>query len=364
MKKVLVVGQTPPPYGGQAISIALMLRGKYKAIKLQHVRMSFSKEMDQIGRVKIAKFFHLFNVIFQIFSQRISGGARTLLYFPAGPNRFPIYRDIIVLLSTRWLFSETIFQFRAAGLHEIYPELNRLERFFFRLSYHKPDLAILLSPLLQQDATSIDSKRICVVPNGLDDQGKSCVRENRSSTTILFVGVIQESKGIFVLLDACKKLASNGLNFNVEIMGKFQCPEIKQQCFELIATAKLQPYVTFLGVQKGEEKWQSFERADILAFPSYFESEAMPRAILEAMHCGLPVVATNWRGIPSLIRHEQNGLLIPTRDADALAQALAQLIKEPAKRLSLGENGREIYESEFTAECFWENMEQALLPRL
>ena len=60
MKKILVLGQTPPPYGGQAIMIKTFLEGNYSHIKLFHIRMSFSKDMDEMGKVKIRKIFHLF----------------------------------------------------------------------------------------------------------------------------------------------------------------------------------------------------------------------------------------------------------------------------------------------------------------
>ena len=52
-KKILVIGQTPPPYGGQAIMIKYMLDGKYKNIELHHVRMCFSKQFDALGHVQL-----------------------------------------------------------------------------------------------------------------------------------------------------------------------------------------------------------------------------------------------------------------------------------------------------------------------
>jgi len=57
--KILVVGQTPPPFGGQAIMIERLLEGKYKDTELFHVRMSFSREMNEMGRFSFFKIFHL-----------------------------------------------------------------------------------------------------------------------------------------------------------------------------------------------------------------------------------------------------------------------------------------------------------------
>jgi len=58
--KILVVGQTPPPYGGQAIIIEQILNFHYNDISFIHVRMNFSSDMNDIGKVQIKKFFELF----------------------------------------------------------------------------------------------------------------------------------------------------------------------------------------------------------------------------------------------------------------------------------------------------------------
>jgi hypothetical protein len=63
MNKILVIGQTPPPFGGQAIMIKKMLEGHYSNSRLYLVRMNFSKNMNEMGKFKITKFFHLFSIL-------------------------------------------------------------------------------------------------------------------------------------------------------------------------------------------------------------------------------------------------------------------------------------------------------------
>ena len=155
MAKILVVGQTPPPIGGQAVMIQQMLDQKYDNIELLHVRMFFSKEMDEVGRVRFSKLFELVAVIVRIILARVSTGARILYYPPAGPNLVPVLRDIAILCSTRWLFDVTIFHFHAAGLSEIYPRLSPFLRFFFRQAYCSPDIAIRISEFNPQDGKAL-----------------------------------------------------------------------------------------------------------------------------------------------------------------------------------------------------------------
>ena len=70
MKKILVVGQTPPPYGGQANMIKYMLDGKYELIKMYHVRMSFTKAFTERGKFALQKVPHLFAVIWNVWIAR------------------------------------------------------------------------------------------------------------------------------------------------------------------------------------------------------------------------------------------------------------------------------------------------------
>ena len=77
---------------------------------------------------------------------------------------------------------------------------------------------------------------------------------------------------------------------------------------------------------------------DVFTLPSY--REGMPRSIIEAMHMGLPVVATDIRGSREEVVREQTGLLVPTRDAAALEQAFMRLIADPGLRSRMGAAGR------------------------
>lgn len=85
---------------------------------------------------------------------------------------------------------------------------------------------------------------------------------------------------------------------------------------------------------------------DMLALPSLFEG--MPNIALEAMAAGLPVVATAVGGTPEVVIDGKTGLLVPPRDAEALASALTRLLKNPQLREEMGQAGRKRVESEFS----------------
>jgi glycosyltransferase involved in cell wall biosynthesis len=86
--------------------------------------------------------------------------------------------------------------------------------------------------------------------------------------------------------------------------------------------------------------------ADCFALTS--RHEGLPIAILEAMACGLPVVATSVGGIGEVITHEHNGLLVPSDEADTFAHRLSDLIENSGLRTLLGERAREKVVKEFS----------------
>ena len=109
-------------------------------------------------------------------------------------------------------------------------------------------------------------------------------------------------------------------------------------------------------VEAGLVEWWGYREdvADVLArshiavLPSY--GEGMPKTLLEAAACGRPIVATDVSGCRDVVRHGVNGLLVPPRDARALADAILSLAGEPNHRATMGAEGRRRAETEFAAE--------------
>ncbi len=91
-----------------------------------------------------------------------------------------------------------------------------------------------------------------------------------------------------------------------------------------------------------------FSQSNLVCLPSYLEG--LPKVLIEAAACGLAIVASDVPGCREVVRHENNGLLVPARDPDALAEAIAILIKNPPLRAKLGTRGREIVVREFSEE--------------
>ncbi|MBZ0270059.1 glycosyltransferase [bacterium] len=165
---------------------------------------------------------------------------------------------------------------------------------------------------------------------------------------MLNIGRFDEVKGHEYLVDACGQLRDAGVPFVCDIVGGGPRMEMIRGQIE---AAGLTEQVRILGAQPRPEVARLIREAQVFVLPSVMaangEREGIPVALMEAMVAGLPVVSSVLSGIPELVESGESGLLVPPRDADALAAALKRLAEDPALRAKLGRAGRAKVEAEF-----------------
>jgi glycosyltransferase involved in cell wall biosynthesis len=109
--------------------------------------------------------------------------------------------------------------------------------------------------------------------------------------------------------------------------------------------------VHFLGNVAQDEVGAWFGAGDVVAIPSVRDDagnvDGLPNTVLEALASGTPVVATAAGGIGSVVLHDETGVIVPERDAAALAAAIGSLVEDPQRRLRLGAAGRTTVETRF-----------------
>lgn len=159
--------------------------------------------------------------------------------------------------------------------------------------------------------------------------------------SILCIGTLHEVKGQTYLIQACRLLKEQGIDFMCHLIG--DGPDeamLKKQVTEWGLTDQ----VCFHGRLTREEIVKLLHMADVVATPSVPTSdgrrEGIPVVLMEAMGSSVPVVASRLSGIPELVEEEVCGLLADPRDVTALANGLVRLYKEPALRQQFGQAGR------------------------
>jgi glycosyltransferase involved in cell wall biosynthesis len=178
---------------------------------------------------------------------------------------------------------------------------------------------------------------------------------------ILFVGILRESKGVMILIEACGYLLRRGVNCQVELMGQWQSEVFADRVRSRVRELGLEDRVSILGEKLGDDKYVVYRRADVVCFPTFYNCETFGNVLIEAMACGLPVVSTLWRGIPSIVDDGETGFLVEPQNSEAVADRLALLAGDAELRWRTGSAGRAKFEREYVYSIHASRMQRVLL---
>jgi len=209
---------------------------------------------------------------------------------------------------------------------EIRVQKNRvirlIQRIVLNLADHVTTISLEIKKILI-NSYRVDARRISVVPNGYDEQEIAELVKNteEESPKIVFVGSLRPFKDPLTLLKGFKKIAEKYPNIKLDIIGDGPLRKYLQKfCLE----NGLRSAVIFEGSKTHEEALRSIANSMIFILTS--REEGLPTALIEAMALGKPVIATAVGAIPEVIRNGENGILIPPKRPDCVANALEKLL--------------------------------------
>ncbi len=362
INRLLVVGQAPPPLGGQALQIQRLASHSFEGFELIFIPMRFAASASDMGRPRLQKVVALGNLIVQVrdFARNHPG---SVLYYPPSPPTFaPTIRDVLFLICVRRHFRETIIALHASGQRYIFG-LNRFTRAIARAVYGRPRVAILNTPDAVPDAQALQARRLFIVPLGIPDPGEPPMRQASCENTlhILSVGHVSGAKGSVDLVEAFSMLDHRGLSLMLHFVGPFG-PDLTEGVLrERAQSLGIGDRVRIYGEQTGRPLNQMYRLADIFAFPTRFNAESLGLVAIEAMSHGLPVVASRWRGVPYVVDEGVTGLLHEPGDISGIADGLERLVVDPQLRLQMGLASRERFLSVFSENRYWNDLELAIL---
>lgn len=173
---------------------------------------------------------------------------------------------------------------------------------------------------------------------------------SRAAGSVLFLGKLGKAKGVDDLLLACAELSERCPALHLALGGDGDRGAVQRQADALGVTR----HVELLGWVQGEQKTRLLNSCRIYVLPSYFEG--LPMSILEAMACGVPVIATAIGGIPEAIEDGVEGYLLAPGDVAGLAERIERLLSDDALAQRMGAAGRRKVERQFAT--------AAVMPRL
>ncbi len=192
-------------------------------------------------------------------------------------------------------------------------------------------------------------ERISVVPCGVDLEhfrplekraARARLGLSGGEPLMLFVGRIEPLKGIDVLLRAAAQIKAP---YRLLVIGGDRRDDARRVYLRaLVNELDIAGSVSFIDAVRHEDLPLYYNSADVCVVPSYYESFGL--VALEAMACGVPVVASKVGGLPETVRDSQTGFLIPDINPTAFAGRLELLLGDPELRWELGAGARELAE--------------------
>lgn len=189
----------------------------------------------------------------------------------------------------------------------------------------------------------IDPNEVTVIENGVDEKIFIPIKNKNKSKYILFVGRLSYRKGLLDLIECGRYVCMKYPDISFIIIGKGMLLDKLKKRVEEIG---IQKNFNFLGFVNREELIQFYQNATIYVVPSHYEG--LPTVLLEAMSCGLPVVATEVSGNLEVVLSGENGILIPPKSPKKMANAISMLLDEDNLRKELGKNARKTIEERYT----------------
>ena len=196
---------------------------------------------------------------------------------------------------------------------------------------------------LGEDRGAGAAEKVLLVPNGTDVVPEEVpdAAEHPERRRVLAVGRMVYKKGFEYLVDAAPAILSGFPDAEIVLAGGGELiPELRRRAERLGVGDRLR----FPGPLSHDRVLELMGTAEVFVMPSVRDPagnvDGLPIVVLEAMAAGIPVVATDVSGIPLAVADGETGLLVPERDAGALATAVGRLLADPGLGRRLGEAGR------------------------
>jgi glycosyltransferase involved in cell wall biosynthesis len=209
------------------------------------------------------------------------------------------------------------------------------------------DAAIALTGDMKRAMQDICQRDIAVVPNGISIVDQLDTNDATAhGKHILYVGRLEPVKGVRYLISAMKRVHDTIPDARLIIIGE---GTERAMLEALSARLGLQTCVQFGGEVPHEKVLSFMQQADVFVLPSL--SEGFPMVIVEALACGLPVVASRVGGVPEIITNETNGYLVEAKDEGALADRIQVLLQDDLLRKKISDANKELVKK-----YSWENV--------
>lgn len=334
VKRLLFVGPKPPPIGGSPLTVQAMLEelAQYPSVQVAVINTSpatdVRKKMTGFNFEKVGRSF----LILPKFISEI-GQCDAVLVF--ANDLFAITLAPLLLLIARLFHKPFYLKPVGAGLDLFINAQKKPLREYLLHVLRATNGILTQTRLLKEDLSKLGCTQVHYLPgcrplSEITLVSKQCSSELR----MIFLGHITRLKGPLILLDALKIVSEMS---DEEVTCDFFGPIHDEIRDEFLNELKSVPNAHYCGMAEAGTGPQLIAQYDALVLPTYYDTEGHPGVLIEAMHAGVPVIATQVRTFPELITNGINGFLVPTQDSYVLADAILLLAVDPILRKKMGQ---------------------------
>ncbi len=357
--KLLIVGAFPSKdkiiYGGILKSCKIILDSsinkEFEIITLD------STQISNPPPALIIRSFLAFLRLWKLIAKLIYFRPEAVLIF-ASDGASAIEKGIMVLICS--IFKCKTLLFPRAGNLISQTSQSKVMLFVVKLLFKKADVFLCQGNKWRDYAINIlefDESKVQFISNWTATRSLIEIGENRryadrkNASKILFVGWLEEFKGVFELLEAAKNLYKEDLNFHLTLAGNGNA-EIDAK--EFVIKNNLTKVVSFTGWVDDSGLKELLKNNEIFVLPSW--AEGLPNSMIEAMASGLAVIVTPVGVIKDFIVDNENGLIVEVNDVSSLQIAIKKLICSKGITNKLAINGLSTAKNNFSSEIVINNL--------
>ena len=335
-ESLLLIGPYPPPDGGTTIPFKLFC--DYLLLHLNHVYDICI--VNTTSGVKTKKTFlqpkTLLKLLVVAYKIAIKGVfSQKILIF--GSQRFVTIIGGIVILTMKPLGKSVYIRVNGGGYDLYYKNSRFITKFIIEKLLKRADGIVVETGIVENAMKKVWANNLYKLPNYRQLKTVDKTKRNFKKNEIIFIytGIVRKLKGVEDLLRAFLELkevlkgGNDHKKIRLEIYGPIYSSEkekIDLDIYKEIADIK------FHGQVSNQELGKAYLSADVFVFPTYWPTEGHSGSVVEAMMYGLPIIATNWRATPEIVKDNVNGLLCEVGDTEDLKNKMYKFVVDAELR--------------------------------
>lgn len=323
--EIVMLGAGLDVMGGISSVEKLILDQGVSEVNLQHI--ATLQDVSLIQKILV------FNKAIFDFARILLNGRVDLVHIHFS-SRGSTFRTLILIVFVLAFRKPIILHSHGSGFHLFYKNQVLWIQKIISYLFSKTNRIIVLSNSWKEfyiNSLDLEESKIAVLPNPVKLPSQNKYHKNSSTVKFIFLGRIGERKGAFELIEAFSRIPVELRNIAALTMAGDGDVEVARN---LVDDLNLTDKVTILDWVNSQERDTLLNESDVFVLPS--QNEGLPMAMIEAMSFGLSVITTPVGGIPELITHGNNGMLIEPGNIEELSSAMQSLIENENIRHSLG----------------------------